>query len=176
MIIYLKWALMVPVSVLATVIGFLIAPILPFFAKNGWLPKWLSWFQTPDNSLYGDDGWKTEHWMWRYKLPAGLATYVGMVGWLWRNPAYGFGCVYMTGDPIIATFIGNEQVNDDPLFEGSILVRSQNLFQFVWCKKITATKCLYFVFGWNIKGLINDCATKHIATYAFSPRISTFKI
>ena len=173
---YLKWALMVPVSLLLTVISFPLALVLPFFAKNGWLPKWLWWFQTPDNSLYGDDGWKTEHWVWRYKLPAILATYVGMVGWLWRNPAYGFGVVYMTGDPIIATFLGNERVNDDPLSEGKITVYSQDLFQFVWCKKISSTKCLYFVFGWNIKGLINSHETKHIATYAFSPRISTFKI
>jgi hypothetical protein len=173
---YLKWALMVPISLFLTVISFPLALILPFFAKDGWLPKWLNWFQTPDNSLYGDDGWKTEHWMWRYKLPTFLATYVGIVGWLWRNPAYGFGCVYMTGIPIVATFLGNEKVNDSPLFEGRIIVYSQNLFQFVWCKKITSTKCLYFVFGWNIKGLINDHATKHIATYAFSPRVSTFKL
>lgn len=173
--IYLKWALMVPVSVLVTIVGFIIAPVLPLFAKNGWLPKLLSWFQTPDNSLYGDDGWKYEHWQWRYKLPTWLATYVGMVGWLWRNPAYGYGCVHMVGDPIIATFTGNEQVNDDPLSEGSILVHSQNLFQFVWCKRITSTKCLYFVFGWNIKGLIHGVEYKHIATFAFSPRISTFR-
>ena len=173
---YLKWALMVPVMLLLTAIAFPLALVLPFFSKNGWLPSWLSWFQTPDNSLYGDDGWKTEHWMWRYKLPVALATYVGMVGWLWRNPAYGFGCVYMTGDPIVATFLGNEKVNDSPLSEGLITVYSQDLFQFVLCKKISATKCLYFVFGWNIKGLINSHETKHIATYAFSPRISTFKI
>jgi len=173
---YLKWALMVPVSLLLTVISFPLALILPLFAKNGWLPNWLLWFQTPDNSLYGDEGWKTEHWQWRYKLPKPLADYVGMVGWLWRNPAYGYGCVSMTGYPITATFTGNEKVNDSPLSEGYIIVHSQDLFQFVWCKKITAAKCLYFVFGWNIKGLINSDQRTHLATYAFSPRISIFKI
>ena len=173
---YLKWALMVPVSLFLTVISFPLALILPLYSKDGWLPNWLFWFQTPDNPLYGDEGWKTEHWQWRHKLPSLLAAYIGMVGWLWRNPAYGFGAVYMSGDPIVATYIGNDNVNDDPLSEGSITVYSQNLFQFVWCKKISSTKCLYFVFGWNIKGLINANQTKHIATYAFSPRISTFRI
>ncbi len=173
---YLKWALMVPVSLLISLVCKILAPILPLFSKNGWLPSWLSWFQTPDNSLYGDDGWKYEHWQWRYKLPIFLATYIGIVGWLWRNPGYGYGCVYMVGDPITATFTGNDKVNDKPLSEGSIVVHSQNLFQFVWCKKISSALCLYFVFGWNIKGLINSHETKHIATYAFSPRISTFKL
>lgn len=37
--------------------------VLPFFAnKEGWLPRWLWWFQTPDNSLNGDQGWQTQHW------------------------------------------------------------------------------------------------------------------
>ncbi len=187
---YLKWLCLLPVMLIVTAATFPLAFILPFFAKqeeglldNGTktgigprLPKWLSIFQTPDNSLDGDDGWRTEHWQWRFKLPVKICTYIGRVGWLWRNPAYGFGCVYMTGDPIVATYIGNEKVNDDPLSEGSITVYSQDLFQFVWCKKISSTKCLYFVFGWNIKGLINSHDTKHIATYAFSPRISTFRI
>lgn len=164
---YLKWALMVPVSLFLTVVAFPLAIVLPFFAKDGWLPNWLSWFQTPDNSLYGDDGWKNEHWLWTTN------QYIRQVGWLWRNPAYGFGCVKMTGDPIIATYTGNERVNDSPLSEGYIIVHSQNLFQLTWCKKITTTKCLYFVFGWNIKGLINCDQRTHLATYAFSPRIST---
>lgn len=47
------------------------------------LPSYLSWFMTPDNSLWGDDGWKNVHCP-NYK------SYWGMVKWLYRNPAYGF--------------------------------------------------------------------------------------
>lgn len=187
---YLKWLLLLPVMLVVTVATFPLAFILPFFAtmqdgliNNGTdfglgprLPKWLNLFQTPDNSLDGDEGWRTEHAQWRFKLPKPLCAYVGMVGWLWRNPGYGVGCEVMTGNPIVATFLGNEKVNDDPLSEGSITVYAQDLFQFTWCKKITETKCLYFVFGWNIKGLIGSNQKTHIATYAFSPRISTFKV
>ena len=187
---YLKWLLLLPVMIVVTVATFPLAFILPFFAKqedglinNGTdfglglrLPKWLSIFQTPDNSLEGDEGWRTEHAQWRFKLPKPLCVYVGIVGWIWRNPGYGVGCEVMTGNPIEATFTGNDKVNDSPLSEGYILIKSQKLFQFTWCKKITETKCLYCVFGWNIKGLIGSKQKTHIATYAFSPRISTFKV
>ena len=97
---YLKWLVMVPVMLLVSALTFPLAFVLPFFTQYregrldnntkkgmGWyLISWLSWFQTPDNSLYGDDGWKYEHWQWRYKLPTWLATYVGEFGWLLRNP------------------------------------------------------------------------------------------
>lgn len=186
--IYVKYALMVPVMLLLMAAAYPLAFILPLFVSDraGFLdnatkygigkrlPVWLAWFQTPDNDLTGDEGWRTEHWQWRYKLPNWLAEYVGMVGWLWRNPAYGFGAVTMTGNPIVAAYDGDDQVNDSPLHEGSIKVYSQGLFQYAWVKKITATKCLYFNFGWNIKGLIHGREYRHIAAFAFSPRLSKF--
>lgn len=87
----LLWLVYVPVSLFATILSYFLAPILVFFCNSdGYLPKWLWWFQTPDNPLDGDGGWKREHWQWRFKLPTPLATYVGRVGWLWRNPTYGF--------------------------------------------------------------------------------------
>ena len=78
-------------------IAFLLAPVLVFFSRSalGWsnngtersveprLPSWLSMFQTPDNSLYGDYGWQVEHCQNRYECPA------GMVGWLLRNRLFG---------------------------------------------------------------------------------------
>lgn len=187
--IYLKWLLLLPVMLVVTAITFPLAFILPFFAKqeeglldNGTktgvgprLPKWLSIFQTPDNSLDGDEGWRVEHWQWRFKLPKPLATYVGQVGWLWRNPGYGVGRIILNA-PFDVSFTGNKNVNDSPLVEGYCNVKANGLFQFVWVKKITDTKCLYVVVGWNIKGLINSEQKTHIATYAFSPRVSTFKL
>lgn len=165
---------MLPMSLAMTLVGFIIAPVLPFFAKDGWLPSWLSWFQTPDNSLDGDNGWKTEHWLWRYKLPEAICVYVGRIGWLWRNPTYGYGLVILE-NPIEPTYIGNSKVNDSPGVEGWCLVSGNGLFQFVFVKKITTTKCIYLNCGWNIKGLIGNLEPKHLATYVVSPRITTFK-
>ena len=35
--------------------------ILYFATHEAKLPRWLSWFDTYDNTLDGDDGWKYEH-------------------------------------------------------------------------------------------------------------------
>jgi hypothetical protein len=188
--IYLKWLLMVPVMLVISVLTFPLAFVLPFFAvqREGWqnngnrwnlgwyLPTWLSWFQTPDNSLAGDYGWKTEHWQWRYKLPAPLRSYACVVGWLWRNPGYGVGVVrFDSAVPVTATYSGNAAVNDSPGVEGWCLVHAGGLFQLVWVKRISAGKCVYCNLGWNIKGLINDPRNRYTATFAFSPRVSTWK-
>lgn len=188
--IYLKWLLLLPVMIVVTILTFPLAFVLPFFAIEregfldngtkfglGWyLPNWLSWFQTPDNSLDGDEGWRTEHWQWRYKFSPKIATYIGRVGWLWRNPGYGVGVEYLLGDPITGTYKGDLNVNDSPGVEGQCFIYVQNLVQWVWVRKIGNTgKCFYFVFGWNIKGCLSGTEHRHTATYAFSPRISTFK-
>jgi len=123
--IYIKWLLLLPVMLVVTAITFPLAFILPFFAEqkeglldNGTktgigsrLPNWLNWFQTPDNSLEGDDGWRCEHWQWRFKLPKPLSNYVGQVGWLWRNPGYGVGRIILNA-PFDVSFTGNKDVND----------------------------------------------------------------
>jgi hypothetical protein len=181
---------MVPLMLVVTALTFPLAFVLPLFAKvsdgminNGTdfglgprLPSWLSWFQTPDNSLDGDEGWRTEHWQWRFKLPAALAKYAGQVGWLWRNPGYGVGVVcFDSAVPVTATYSGNAAVNDSPGVEGHCLIRAGGLFQLVWVKRISAGKCIYCNLGWNIKGLINEPRNQYTATFAFSPRISTWK-
>lgn len=88
---YVRWFLLAVLDLIVTGVSIPLAFVLPFFAiGRPTLPAWLSWFQTPDNPLDGDEGWRTQHWQWRYRLPAPLATYVGRVGWLLRNPVYGF--------------------------------------------------------------------------------------
>jgi len=188
---YLKWLCLLPVMLVVTAATYPLALVLPFFASNqegpidndtGWgvgprLPKWLNLFQTPDNSLDGDEGWRTEHSQWRFKLPAKLAAYVGIVGWLWRNPGYGVGLVkFDSAGPVVATFTGNQSVNDSPGVEGTCHVYAGGLWQFVWVKRVSETHCIYVNLGWNIKGLINDPRCKYVATYALSPRISKFKV
>lgn len=73
----------------------IVTPLLPLFAANREgpinnnsdigteprLPTWLSWFDTPDNSLLGDLRWKTIQ---------NSSTYWSMVKWLYRNSCYGF--------------------------------------------------------------------------------------
>lgn len=53
----IKWALLAPVSLFMAVFARLLCPVLPLFANDeGYLPSWLWWFQTPFDSLDGDQG------------------------------------------------------------------------------------------------------------------------
>ena len=83
---FLKWAALGPLSFLMAILGRILAPILPFFVQDdGYLPRWLWWFQTPDNSCDGDAG----HWERHPGLDA-WSTYKRRTAWFWRNVAYGF--------------------------------------------------------------------------------------
>ncbi len=76
-----KWFILLPLNIIVTALALLLAPVLPLFAsKDGYLPKWLSWFQTPDNPLYGDERFIKTH----------KDSYWTRCLWLWRNSAYGW--------------------------------------------------------------------------------------
>jgi hypothetical protein len=58
-----------------------------FASADGWLPRWLSWFQTFDATL--DSGWKDNYP--GYTMPtSALTRWWQRTRWLYRNPAYGF--------------------------------------------------------------------------------------
>lgn len=190
--IYVKYALMAVFSLLLTVVAYIIAPVLPLFARNEEgsilngtdrgvgprLPKWLNWFMTPDNSLDGDEGWQKEHWQWRFKFPPKVASYIGQVGWLWRNPAYSYGMKYIDGYSEVY-YSGNPTIKDnDGAKEGSVIVKVAGLFQYTYVKRIGSTsRCFYVNFGWNIRALIepSNRRKEYRATFVFSPRISGFR-
>ena len=102
----LRYVLSVLASLLADFLNLFLAPIVVLFAsKEGWLPNWLWWFQTPDNSLDGDNGWKAQT----------KPGYLTRVRWLWRNSMYGFAIgvlgvqvqpgdrIEVQGDPKVST-------------------------------------------------------------------------
>ena len=77
----IKWALLAPVSLFMAIFARLLCPVLPLFADDeGYLPEWLWWFQTPFDTLDGDNGsWE------RHPGTGTLQTYWRRVCWLWRN-------------------------------------------------------------------------------------------
>ena len=91
----MRYIIYLIISLIMQVVAWVITPILPIFSvyrygplnnNNGYgmgwrLPKWLSWFDTPDNPLTGDERWKSKHWP---------PTHWSMVLWLYRNSLYGF--------------------------------------------------------------------------------------
>lgn len=164
---YVKWAAMAPMMLAVTIASVIFAPViaLPFFyeerdglqsnstqyGRGLYLKHWLSWFQTPDNDAFGDNGWKVEHWQWRYKLPTqSLVEYAGRVGWLMRNPGYGFGCRVVSA-PAVGTDDGEYAQTGD-------------LWQLTkWGGKLNI--------GWNIRGAFGGPTRQHVASYALSIRL-----
>lgn len=88
------------------ILTYLITPLLPLFAevRDGFLdnknrtgpglrlPLWLSWFDTRDNPLTGDDKFHAKN----------PPSYINMVKWLYRNSLYGFKWTVLAldeGDP-----------------------------------------------------------------------------
>lgn len=86
----LTLAAYLPVQVLT----YIVTPVLPLFARDRVgaldnnnatgmgprLPIWLSWFDTPDNSLKGDPRFRAEN----------KEGYFSKIKWLYRNSLYGF--------------------------------------------------------------------------------------
>ena len=180
--IYILYILLVPISLLLTLIAVILAPILPLFAvqKLWWcdnhsyqavgpvLP--FNWFMTPDNTLEGDSTFQ--------KLNP--HTYWSEVKWLWRNPAYSFALRYLNA-PYTTSVAGDPTIKDnDNAKEGWCFVKANGLFQFVLVCRIGSTsRAIYINLGWNIRGLVdNNVQPKPNiwqATFVFSPRISGFR-
>jgi len=181
--IYILYLILVPISLLITLVAIILAPILPLFAKdrmgpadNGskqeigpWLPTWLNWFQTPDNNLYGDATF----------ISINGKSYWSEVKWLWRNPAYSFALRYLN-NPYYTKVRGDKTIKDnDNAKAGWLFVTANGLFQFALVYPIGFSRCIYCNFGWNIRGLVDDNVQPKPdpwqATFVFSPRISGFR-
>lgn len=150
------WPLLAVLDLVVTAVAFILAPILPLFADDGgWLPSWLGWFQTLDNSLDGDEGWKTEHYV-------GWPQYPKRVLWLWRNPGYGF-----SQKVLAAKFerndeyevYGDETVSNIPGNSGHVLrVVYRNgiphYFQYYLIRqyKFKTDRCFRLNLGWKLWG------------------------
>ena len=179
----ISYILLVPLSLLLTLLAIIIAPVLPVFAvqKEWWLdnhakrgigpvlPSWLNWFMTPDNSLDGDA---------TFERLNGI-SYWSKVKWLWRNPCYAFAIRYLT-NPYYTVVKGDKTIKDnDNAKSGWLLVHANGLFQFTTVISIGFSRCIYCNFGWNIRALVDDGVPvkpdPYQATFVFSPRISGFR-
>lgn len=181
--IYLYYAILVPISLILTLVGLVIAPVLPLFAteREGWLdngstwgvgprlPTWLNWFMTPDNDLYGDATF----------VRINGKSYWSQVKWLWRNPAYSFGLRYLTA-PFTTSVSGDPTIRDnDNARAGHCTVHANGLFLYRLVLPIGFSRCIYINIGWNIMALVDPNARPktdpYEATFVFSPRISGFR-
>lgn len=182
--IYLLYLILAPLSLIFTLLGLILAPVLPLFAtqQDGWLdnhsiwgigprlPTYLNLFMTPDNSLDGDATFVVNNGK----------SYLAKVKWLLRNPAYSFAIRYLNAPYTTAIYGDNTIKDNDNAKAGWCFIKSNGLFQFVYIKRIFSfNRCFYVNFGFNIRGLVDDNVfpkpNSWQATFAFSPRISGFR-
>lgn len=153
---YLKWAALGPLSLFMSILGRLLAPVLPFFVQDdGYLPDWLSWFQTPDNSCDGDEG----HWE-RHPGKDWWSTYKRRTAWFWRNVAYGFDISVLGANCRLTDTLeiyGDEETDNSPLHPGwvfrvikrdghAIYFQLYFVYAYPWTKK----RCLRGNLGWKL--------------------------
>jgi len=140
----------------ASIANLFLAPLVVIFASElGWLPRWLWWFQTPDNPLDGDDGW-AEHRPYRDE-DAYWKQYVNRVFWLYRNSMYGLSedVLGFTVEPgFTYTCEGDEMVSNHPLVNGlvrrSLTSGGTTYWQWYYVKAWSATRCLRINLGWKL--------------------------
>jgi len=178
---YLKSLLLYLVAVVVSTAA---APILPLFAVMCYghsnnrtrllfeprLPTWLAWFDNPDNSLWGDDGWQREH------CPRFFGCYRGMVRWLWRNKAGGF--VWNVLGAKVAgsiTWEGTPGIDSSPYKAGKLTCRSGDYWQWKWVSPPIGRRCLVLNFGWLLDAFIDNPFYAPAARFLFQIQFSEIK-
>ena len=167
----MRYFLYLIISFVLQLVAWCLTPILPLFRKELWgwsnngnvralgprLPRWLSWFDTPDNSLLGDSRWMADH----------TGDYWSMVCWLYRNSLYGFKWTVLAVDvQDTQIIIGNPDIGYQRSRFGILHIRQPNgAWQFKIVKPILG-KIFEGNFGWLL-----DDTTKQRALFMFSPRI-----
>ncbi len=140
-----------PFALAVNLIAFVLAPVMPLLAKDGWLPYWLSWFQTPDASINGDSVWQSsDKHPWINKQP----VYIRQVLWLIRNSSYGFNSTVLATKPLpdygYVTF-GRLDISDKGVWGLNFAyVKETPYFVMRAYFPIGFGKCMKFRFGWNI--------------------------
>lgn len=161
---YLKWAALCPLSLLMAIVGRLLAPVLPFFVQDdGYLPKWLLWFQTPDNPCDGDGA----HWE-RHPGTDAWSTYKRRTAWFWRNVAYGFD-IDVLGVEIKATDTLKAQGPVDvgakpprPGWQWKRVSRDEKIIAWqlygIVQYRFWPQRCLRVNFGWKLFDFESECS------------------
>lgn len=185
-----RYVLYLLVYLVVYVVAMLIAPLLVLFGRmeeglcdnanktltEPRLPRWLYWFSTnEDNSLWGDTGWRTMH------CPKYWGAYWGMVGWLWRNAACGFGWSVIAHRVSAGeTFTVETSEECDLSLDksqwrtGWYKIRSSSgAFQFRWVRVVNGRYRFDFEAGWLLDPYVRNMESamrEHPrATFMFQP-------
>lgn len=176
----MRYFLLLPAWLAMEVLGFVLWPILPAFAVNRYghvdnnngyaveprLPLWLAWFDTPDNSLLGDDGWRTIHCPY-------WDSYWGQARWLLRNCSVGFSrsvlAKYVYRKDLILS--GDPNISVDRGIYGVFKASDRNgHWQYKRVFRLF-NKNIGLNFGWNIDPMVKDLSEVDLCHYKVSIKI-----
>ena len=170
----IRWLLFLPAKLLMTLAAMIFAGHMVRQAERRFGPldndnrfgieprlpvKWWR-FDTPDNSLWGDTGWRTT---------------AGMAAWLRRNPALGF-CWMALGYPVsrdaVFTVSGTLGVDKGQDRYGWYLIRSDDgAFQLRFAYALLGLE-IAGDFGWLLEPFVDpNYRSIRLALYQFSPSI-----
>lgn len=165
--------LLLPIHLGMVLLCWILSPILPLFAiGKDTLPKWLSWFQTPDAPLDGDTGFLIIH--------KNTPQYLQRIIWLIRNPAYGFSWSVLAARPPLGTKIitfGNLYSGDDPYVPGWSFsyIEGTHYFHVRAFIKTIPGKCLKSRLGWKFKGDSRNYQQVTTPPYKYTFTFNPFK-
>lgn len=180
---YVKWLFFMLSEKFMDILNLFTAPIVVLFARaDGWLPSWLSWWQTPDNSLDGDEPWQAGRRP--FAKNTGICRYLNRVAWLYRNSMYGYANqvvgVKKDATYLLTTNFGTPRgVSGKPpdyerdggaplswrLYDGQRLVA----FQMYWLWPWSAKKCLRLNIGWKLWDWYNPLWNSCNCVLSFNP-------
>lgn len=154
-IVILVYVIRAFIGILITILNVLLSPVLPLFIRDGYLPSWLSWFQTPDNPAIGDKMFHEQQMSWT------KSDYLYAVFWAIRNPGYGYDAWagFIISPDCGYSSAGNENICVDRQYDGSYKVIEGSIyrkltqdgktyFQWRYIKKWSAHRAMRLSFGW----------------------------
>ena len=140
----------IPAAILS-IICMVFAPVICLFMdKDGYLPKYLKWFEPVDTERgCWDRLWAEEHPDWSfYKV---CWTFIK------RNPAYGFLAYVSCKPPIQTKVYGNIDINDNKGISGWFFIlgdKGQFQIRFVYPIPYTSS-CIQGDWGWQLKSTMH---------------------
>lgn len=155
------WLAHALISFLATLLSYLIAPIIVPFAATR-LPKAFRWMETYDNDLDGDNGWKTEHFV-------GWPRYIKRVLWLWRNPVGTLD--YWLGATVDKPRVwGDPKTSNRPGHSGLCFARSGRFWMLYYVRQWGESKrCLRIYLGWKLMSAVHGNRGRFPLVYSINP-------
>ncbi len=159
---YFKWAILAFGNlILKYFVAYPLTPIIVLFAKgNGHLPVWLYIFDTPDNTLDGDVGWRLGTRPIKAQKTR-LDRYINRCFWLWRNSLYGFNKRYLSVVYDIDDYLvweGNKNVTNAPNGVSGVskayLCRGEKViaWQYYYIRQLKnrPAKCIRILLGYKL--------------------------